>query len=385
MKRVVSVDLFRGLTIALMIFVNDVASVPDAPDWLHHVDATTDGMTLPDLVFPAFLFIVGMVIPIALEKRLSRGLIPSLKHVGERSFALIVMGIMMLNSGAYNPDIALLPKALWQLLMYLSFFMIWNMWDESSKLKRYVPKAGWILLLFLVFTYRRGNPGDVEWLHTGWWGILGLIGWAYGVASLIYLFFKDRKEIIILSMVFCILLFIAEVSGRFSAIQPLVDFIHPGKFIGTHTLIVLAGLFAGLYIRKETQHLIRIMWVEALFLWLAGWLIHPGYIVSKMQATPVWGLWSAAWCSVIFGIIYFITDVKGWKTWYKPFQPSAQNPLTAFLLPAVFYILFDLLSIPYFQWGHISGVIGILRAILFTGLILLTTHILTHFKIRLKL
>jgi predicted acyltransferase len=385
MKRVVSIDLFRGITIALMIFVNDVASVPDAPKWLHHVRANTDGMTLPDLVFPAFLFIVGMVIPIALEKRLSRGILPSLKHIGERSLALIIMGVMMLNSGAYNPHIACLPKALWQLLMYTSFFLIWNIWEDIPKLKRYMPKIGWMLLIFLSVIYRRGDISDIQWLRTGWWGILGLIGWAYAAASLIYLFFKNREEIIILSMGFCILLFIGEVSGRLDALQPLVDFIHPGKFLGTHTLIVLAGLYAGLQLKKGRNVVLKRLPAEALALWLAGWLLHNVYIVSKIQATPVWGLWSAALCVLIFLLIYFIVDIKGLKTWGNPFQPSAQNPLTAYLLPAVFYILFDILSIPYFQWGHIHAGAGMFRAFLFTAFILMITHVCTRFKIKIKL
>lgn len=386
MKRIESIDLFRALTIALMIFVNDVASVPSAPSWLHHVDAQTDGMTIPDLVFPAFLFIVGMVIPIALKKRMNEGFLPSLIHIGERSLALIIMGVLMLNSGSYNPELSLLPKPLWQLLMYISFFLIWNMWEESSKAKKIMPKIGWILLLFLVGFYRRGSAGDILWLKTGWWGILGLIGWSYAMVSLLYLRLKDNKALIIVSMAFCVLLFIAEVSGRFSPVQPVVDFIHPGKFLGTHSLIVLCGLYAGLGIgEKSHKEVIKFILTEGIILFMTGWLLHSQYIVSKIQATPVWALYSAGWCCLVFAFIYALTDIKGWKSWGRPFRPSAQNPLTAYLLPAVFYIFFDVLSIPYFAWGRTSPAIGVLRSTLFTVMILLITHILTKYKIRIKL
>jgi hypothetical protein len=386
MKRIESIDLFRGLTIAMMIFVNDVASVPAAPSWLHHAGAQTDGMTLPDLVFPAFLFIVGMVIPIALEKRLKEGLLPSLFHIGERSLALIIMGVMMLNSGSYNAELSFLPKPVWQLLMYVSFFLIWNMWADTSKAKNIIPKIGWLLLLFLAGFYRRGNGGEIFWLRTGWWGILGLIGWSYALVSLIYLWFRNNKAMIILSMSFCVFLFIAEVSGRFASIQPLVDFIHPGQHLGTHSLIVLCGLMAGLGITEKSHKKgMSFILIEGFVLFLAGWLLHSQYIVSKIQATPVWAFWSAGWCCLIFVVVYFLTDVKKWDSWGKPFQPSAQNPLTAYLLPAVFYILFDLLSIPYFSWGKSGPGLGIIRALLFTALILFTTHLLTRFKVRLKL
>ena len=65
--RVASVDALRGLTILLMIFVNDLG--PHAPSWMHHIQPpNADGMTLADVVFPAFLFIVGVSIPLAIDR-----------------------------------------------------------------------------------------------------------------------------------------------------------------------------------------------------------------------------------------------------------------------------------------------------------------------------
>ena len=66
--RVISVDTLRGLTILLMIFVNDLGR--GAPAWMHHIrPPRADGMTLADIVFPFFLFIVGVSIPLAQERR----------------------------------------------------------------------------------------------------------------------------------------------------------------------------------------------------------------------------------------------------------------------------------------------------------------------------
>ena len=67
LARVASVDTLRGLVILLMIFVNDLG--PGAPAWMHHIQPPdADGMTLADVVFPAFLFIVGISIPLAIER-----------------------------------------------------------------------------------------------------------------------------------------------------------------------------------------------------------------------------------------------------------------------------------------------------------------------------
>ena len=93
-ERVASVDAVRGLVILLMIFVNDVAGVGRAPSWLKHVDADADAMTLPDIVFPAFLFIAGMSIPLSLQRASASGRtrIELVSRVFTRTFALLVMG-----------------------------------------------------------------------------------------------------------------------------------------------------------------------------------------------------------------------------------------------------------------------------------------------------
>src|ERR1700760_1439552 len=70
--RVASIDIFRGLTMIVMVFVNDLASVKGLPWWNYHAPAKVDAMTYVDMVFPAFLFILGMTIPIALEHGLRK-------------------------------------------------------------------------------------------------------------------------------------------------------------------------------------------------------------------------------------------------------------------------------------------------------------------------
>ena len=70
-QRIASIDIFRALTMLLMIFVNDLASVKGLPWWTYHIPPGEFGMTYVDVVFPAFLFIVGMAIPLAFQKRRS--------------------------------------------------------------------------------------------------------------------------------------------------------------------------------------------------------------------------------------------------------------------------------------------------------------------------
>src|SRR5271156_4347523 len=120
--RITSIDALRGLVMFTMIFVNDLAGAPEkiVPPWMKHFHGP-NGMTFVDLVFPAFLFIVGMSIPFALASRLERGE-PRwriLLHVLERTLALLFIGIMMVN-GRPDSDKMGWSGALWEMLMFLS-------------------------------------------------------------------------------------------------------------------------------------------------------------------------------------------------------------------------------------------------------------------------
>ena len=64
-ERIYSIDVLHGITIFLMLFVNDLGWVNGVPWWMRHSPSNDDGITFVDLVFPAFLFVIGMSIPIA--------------------------------------------------------------------------------------------------------------------------------------------------------------------------------------------------------------------------------------------------------------------------------------------------------------------------------
>src|SRR5580658_1493367 len=71
--RVVSIDIFRGLTMLVMIFVNQLGEMKGLPWWTYNMSASANGMTYVDVVFPFFLFIVGMSLPLAIRRRIRKG------------------------------------------------------------------------------------------------------------------------------------------------------------------------------------------------------------------------------------------------------------------------------------------------------------------------
>src|SRR5690606_18836812 len=99
-QRLHAVDILRGLTILLMVFVNEVAGIRDIPQWLRHVAPNVDGMTIVDWVFAGFLFIVGMAIPLSLNNRIRKGdsLLKLQGHILVRTIALLVLGVFMVNA-----------------------------------------------------------------------------------------------------------------------------------------------------------------------------------------------------------------------------------------------------------------------------------------------
>src|SRR5437762_5964359 len=94
-ERLVSLDVFRGFVIAFMILVNDPGDGPSSYWPLKH--AEWNGWTPTDLVFPSFLFIVGVAMAFSFTSRLQRGESRSrlLKHVLWRGLALFALGVFL--------------------------------------------------------------------------------------------------------------------------------------------------------------------------------------------------------------------------------------------------------------------------------------------------
>src|SRR5262249_6323685 len=104
--RIASIDATRGLVMAAMIFVNDIAGVSEmiVPRWIRPFPADGNGMTFVDLVFPAFLFVAGMSVPLGLGPRLARESVGGvLAHIVGRTLSLLLLGVLMVNE---SPDAA---------------------------------------------------------------------------------------------------------------------------------------------------------------------------------------------------------------------------------------------------------------------------------------
>ena len=185
-KRNVAIDMLRGLTMLLMVFVNDFWSVAGVPHLLEHFDTYEDGMGVSDVVFPMFLFAMGMSIPYALERRFSKGFSgeSTLAHILSRTLALLLRGVFIVNTEGGFDSVIGYGRGLYRVLMVVGFFLIWNTYPEGMRAKKWLQASGVAILAFLAFTFRTPDGG---YFSAGWWGILGLIGWAYCFCAVAYL------------------------------------------------------------------------------------------------------------------------------------------------------------------------------------------------------
>lgn len=346
--RVASIDAMRAMTMMLMLFVNDIPGLKGVPHGLFHAAADEDMLGFSDIVFPGFLFCVGMSVPFAIDNRLKRGdsSFGVLGHILWRSLALVVMGVFTLN---LDSDISCISYLAFSLLMIAGFFLIWTDYagtplkGKSILINSLKALGSLILIGVIVWCHIHSEP-----FRTGWWGILGLIGWSYLVTSLVYLIGRQLKDwaIVIIALVI---------------IGGVIVFV-PSGWSG-HALCI-AGLAAAMmmrhYRRREAHlQLISVFWAVGVVMLLAGICAHQYWIISKIQGTPTWVFFCLALFFPFMTLLYWLMDVKGHTSWTWLIAPAGTATLTCYLLPYVWYPVVGKLGscLPQGWWYGATGII----------------------------
>jgi predicted acyltransferase len=368
--RIDTVDALRGLTILLMVFVNDLG--PAAPAWMHHIQPPdADGMTLADIVFPAFLFLVGVSIPLAFERARAVGQSKgtALVHVLSRTAALLLMGVIELN----GQEDRTLGKPLWRVLAYAALILAWCALPRGQGSRRGLVLAAkavgiaGLVVLQVVFRQQpaptefpfRGRVEDWAWLRTGWWGILGLIGWAYLTVGLLVLLLGRRREWLMGALAVLIALHLAfnhgglftRVDGKVwlgadavgvlaalaRGIEAVNRYVGLGDDTGSLAAVTMAGCLLGTILRRDsdvTTPRARLSWALtfAAGLLLAGFVTDTFEGINKIAATPTWSLWCAGLTCLAWVVLYLLVDVSGVRAWSVPVRAAGANALVAYFL-----------------------------------------------------
>ncbi len=405
-RRLASLDAFRGFVILTMVFVNYLAGMRDIPFLLRHAPTEMDVFTLTDVVFPGFLFIVGVSIPLALVKRKAEGRasLAIVGHILVRTLALLFLGVLMVNQDRYSAEAAGLGKNLWYFLAMAAVFILWAVMPkgaEPSKKRIYgaLKIAAAALLLVLVVVFRgQDSGGDVTWLRTSWWGILGMIGWTYLAGCLLFLAGRGNRAVLAGAIGLMTALYIGGRHGGLDFLGPVNAFLNVGSIFGSHAAIVAAGMLAGTVFLPGTnisapRARIRFVFTLGAALLLAGYTLRPLHGFSKNAGTESYCLVTAGISTLVFLLFYIVLDVLDGKKAAVFLLPAGRNPLLAYLLPgfidASARLLGGLIHVdlwrglwPFWEAG---GLAGILNAAAMTGIILVLTALLGRAGLTLKL
>ena len=398
-QRNVAIDILRALTMLLMIFVNDLWRVRGEPAWLGHAERGQDFLGLADIVFPCFLFSVGMSIPFAIEKRFSKGKseISTLGHILSRTFALLIMGVFIVNTEAGISASVGMSMPVFRTLMITAFILIWNMYPLSdkpyiNKLYTLLKAIGVIILIYLAFIFRDAGDGIFK---ARWWGILGLIGWAYVLCAIIYLFARDRIKYLsaaFLTLIFICILRTNTISGNALLNLPQTNFIDEFLNIvrignGASAAFTAAGMLFSVvfmkYISVSSKRKAVFISSTVAGLLVIAFLTNYVWIISKLGGTPPWIFYCLAISIGTYGIIYWLTE-KGKARWFDIIKPAGTATLTCYLMP---YVLYGLLSASgvKFPAFFTTGFVGVLNCIAFSFITIGITYLLGKIYIKLKI
>ena len=394
--RVVSIDIFRGVTMAVMIFVNELAGVHGLPWWTYHAHADQDLMTYVDMVFPFFLFIVGMSMPLAIERRLQQN--PSRTalwwHVISRSCGLVVLGLILANADSVDPRVMSIPMsgAAWTLTGLIGGILFWLLPNRRPLYRRtylVLRGVGLFLLIFVYAVFRRtAQGGGAGWIDGSYPEILGLIGYTYFSVALLYIP-TLRWKWAPLGWFAALVIFCAAVVAHVIG-WPMRMPLYVWPFgNGAHPAITMAGivtttLFLHADDRRMLSHRLATAFAFAMVMFIAAWMLAP-LGISKIRATPTWVLVSVGAAVLAFLLLYELCDIQGKTRWASIFRPAGENTLLTYLLPDVYYALVAFIGFTYFDHHLTFGMPGVLRAVGFTGLILALSAMLTRWRIRLQL
>jgi predicted acyltransferase len=331
-NRLLSLDVLRGITIAGMIMVNNPGSWSYVYAPLGH--AAWHGLTPTDLVFPFFMFIMGISTFISLRKFNFEWSRAALLKILKRTVVIFLIGM----------GIA------WLSLSFRTFRGL-----EAEELG-----------FFERFIRAITNFEKLRIL-----GVLQRLALSYGATAIIAILVKHKyiPHIIIVSLVgyFFMLLFGNGFDFSEQNIIAIVDqavlgvnhmyrdsgvYLDPEGLLSTIPSIahVLIGFLAGkmLMQTKDNHERIQQLFIMGAILTFAGFLLSYGCPINKKIWSPTFVLVTCGLAATLLALLVWIIDIKGHKRWSRFFVSFCVYPLFFYLGAAVFYNLFGNILIKFF-------------------------------------
>jgi predicted acyltransferase len=298
-NRYPALDVLRGMTIALMILVNTPGSWQYVYPPLRH--AEWRGCTPTDLVFPFFLFAVGVSLFFSLAKNQSKLSKESLWHIGRRVLLIFVLGIF-LNS-------------------YPQWLTDYSHLRIMGVLQRIAVAYGLAALIVLAAP-RRWLPGSGFCILLIYWGILYFFGGSdpYSLSGNATIPF-DRALL-----------------GENHLYRGLGIAFDPEGILSSlpSAVTVLLGYLAGMMIRETPINRAPVkLALYGIAFTFAGYLWGLVFPINKALWTSSYVLYTAGLAGLLLALLIYIIDGKGYKKWSLLFSVFGMNPLFLFILSIV--------------------------------------------------
>ncbi len=311
-SRLLSLDVFRGITIAGMVLVNNPGTWESIYWPLRH--AEWHGWTPTDLVFPFFLFIVGVAITLSLGNRAESGGSKRDLYLKILKRALIIFGIGLFLNG-------------------FPYFSL-------SELR--IP------------------------------GVLQRIAVCYLVASIIFLNTRVRTQIFIsiaLLLIYWILLafvpapgFVAGDLTKEGSLPSYVDRVVFGKHVWAQAKVydpegllstipalvtTMIGVLTGHWLRTEKSRIEKAagIFVAGAILIAIGWGWNSFFTINKALWTSSYVMFSGGLALQFLGFCYWLIDIKGYRRWAKPFEIFGMNAIALYVGAGLMANLFGLINV----------------------------------------
>ncbi len=324
-NRLVSLDVFRGLTIAGMVLVNNPGSWSNIYWPLEH--AEWNGWTPTDLVFPFFLFIVGVAIALAFGRRVDT--VASQTRQRDQD-----------GGGRRDLYLKIIRRTL--IIFGLGLFLNGFPYFHLSQLR--IP------------------------------GVLQRIAVCYLFASLIFLNTKVRTQVVIaaalLIIYFLLMTYVPApgyLAGDLSKEGSLASFIDRTLF-GAHvwsqakvydpegilsTIPALAttllGVLTGAWLRSNRSPYEKVagLFVAGMCCVVVGWAWNPFFPINKALWTSSYVLFTGGLALELLAFCYWLVDIKSYRRWARPFVVFGVNAIALFAGTGIMARLLGLIKVPH--------------------------------------
>jgi len=388
-SRLLSLDVLRGITIAGMIMVNNPGSWGKIYTPLEH--AQWNGLTPTDLVFPFFMFIMGVSMFLSYKKfdfklsgktftkLLRRSFLLFLIGLAIGWFSLFCRGLVALRS----EDMSLLDKighaannfenmrilGVLQRLALVSFFG--SLIVLTFKPKRIPWLIGFILLFYWILMAVTGSYSENDS------SLVSIIDHAIlGVTHMYSEMLPDGTKVIF------------DPEGLLSTLPCIAH--------------VLLGFMAGKLISesKDNNQRIQKLFIFGTIILFLGFLLDYAFPINKKIWSSSFVLTTCGLASLLLGLLVWIIDIKGKKKWSVFFESFGVNPMFIYVIAGIISILLGNIGFMYYgEWHSTKGFIytewlnpvfgdylgSLAFALLFVTLNWFIGHILYKKKIYIKL